>query len=94
MQSPLFIYCNNPCGNHTDNLNSYLAELEILKNKLIKARKPANYIYGIKDVISKATKYCKFFNIEIPVELQNVEDYYLKKQDYNYLIPFLKQLNG
>lgn len=66
------IYCNNPVSTNEQNLSYWVMECENLISKLQKAKKPEKYISNLNEIKSKVEKYCNFFKIAIPNDLENV----------------------
>lgn len=60
------IYCNDPCGNHEDNLNAFHNQMENHLKGLHKARKKEKYISAAESIYDRLCRYCNFFEITIP----------------------------
>lgn len=63
------IYCAYPNGSHEQNQTEYLDQIKSILPKLVKARKPENYIYEIQRIINMANTYCEFFGIKMNKDL-------------------------
>lgn len=66
------IYCNNPNGTHDENFNAWQNETDNNIQKLAKANKPEKYISNLNEIKNKVEKYCDYFNIAIPDNLEAV----------------------
>lgn len=77
----LILFCHNvenwshwpeKTFHHNGNFDAWKTELENLHQKLVKARKKEKYTNEIARVKLSAEKYCDFFEVSIPDELQKL----------------------
>lgn len=66
------IYCNNPKGEHEDNLEAFHKSIEYTLKGLTNARKPERYIEPAKDTFNELKKYCEFFSIKVPKRTEKI----------------------
>lgn len=59
-----FIWCNNPLESHESNIKHYVSDIETETAKMIRARKPENYLQHLEYLKDRAIRYCDFFGIE------------------------------
>src|SRR5688572_15068374 len=62
------ILCNEVESSHRHNLLQFLSEINIIAEKLNRARKPENHLSDIQCIASQARIYANFFGVNISVE--------------------------
>lgn len=78
------IICYSVNGSKADNFSKWLRDIEEQADKLVKAKKPEIYLNAIDILINEATNYAKYFNVELPIELQNAKDITNKQTSIEY----------
>ena len=79
------IYCAFPTGSHEDNFKYWLNDAEAVTKQLQNARKPEIYLTQLNGIKDRVQKYANYFNISVPITLNEVLSVTNKDEVKSYL---------